>query len=146
MSWTCPAYTRAEAAKLSGIHPQTLDVIIHRNRPIAVLFSSKVKGRRWFSPRDITVLRLAYELERAGRNWLTAIAQAYEHLAQPPPPGALLIIQTMSISARSGRVLMGLPDPIPSESFAVLPIGRIAAEIIERCEQLKEKPVVAVPN
>lgn len=141
MSWTAREFAVAEAASVAGIHRAHLDVIISRASGADVLFSEKRKHRRWFSPKDITVLRLAHELERAGRNWLTAIAQAFEHLGQPPPPDAVLIIPTMSISARSGRVLTGLPKPLPSESFAVLPIGRIAAEIIAACEQLKETPI-----
>lgn len=144
MFWTAREFAVAEAALVAGIHRAHLDVIIHRTRDVDVLFSERRKGRRWFSPRDITIIRLAHELERAGRNWLTAIAQAFEHLAQPPPPEALLIVPVMSVSARSGRVVTGLADLIPSESFVVLPIGRIAAEVVAACDQLKEAADVAV--
>ena len=142
MTWTERAYTRAEAASTAGLHLATMDVIIHRAKPLATLFSEKRKSRRWFSPIDIAVLRLGYELERAGRNWSTAIAQAFEHLGQPPPPDALLVVPVMSVSARSGRVLTGLTVPLlSSESMAVFPIGRIVADIVAACDKLKETAI-----
>lgn len=145
MTWTVRDFTRAEAAKMAGLHLATLDVVIHRAKPFASLFSERRKGRRWFSPKDIAVLRLGYEVERGGRNWPTAIAQAFEHLGQPPPPDSVLVVPVMSVACTSGRVLTGLTVPLlPSESMAVFPIGRIAADIIERCQELKEMPIVAV--
>jgi hypothetical protein len=144
MTWQDRVFTRAEAASLSGLHPVTLDVVLHRGKPLAPLYSEKRKGRRWFSPKDITVLRVAYELELAGRNWPTAIAQAFEHLATPPPADALLIIPVLSVSATSGRVLTGLPALPGSGSMIVLPIGDIAADVVSACEQIKETAVVAV--
>lgn len=144
MAWTSRDFTVAEAAQLAGLHRAHLDVIVNRAKDIDVLFSEKRKSRRWFSPRDIAVLRLAHELERGGRDWLTAIAQAFEHLSRPPPHDALLIVPVMSVSARSGRVVTGLPDPIPTASFITLPIGKTAAEIEAACEQLKEAALVAV--
>ncbi|WP_027683245.1 hypothetical protein [Rhizobium leguminosarum] len=146
MTWQDRVLTRAEAASLSGLHPVTLDVVLHRTKPLAPLYSEKRKGRRWFSAKDITVLRLAFELERAGRNWPTAIAQAFQHLATPPPNDALLVVPVLSVSSTSGRVLTGLPALSGSHSMIVLPIGRIAADIIAACDQLKETPVVAVSN
>ncbi|WP_104822756.1 hypothetical protein [Rhizobium sp. NXC24] len=144
--WTTRDFTVAEAADMAGLHRATLDVIIHRARDLEVLFSEKRKSRRWFSPRDIAVLRIGYELERAGRDWATALAQAFEHLGQPPPSDALLIIPIMSVSARSGRIVTGLADLVPTASMAVVPIGSIVADIIAACETLKEAPVVAIPK
>lgn len=131
MAWTSRDVTVAEAARVVGLHRSHLDVIISRNREIDTLFSEKRKGRRWFSAKDITVLRVAFELERAGRNWLTALAQAFEHLEWPPPPEALLIVPVAAVSCTSGRVITGLPDPLPSSSFITIPIGKLAAEIEE---------------
>lgn len=146
MNWNARDFTVAEAARVAGLHRAHLDVIINRTKPLAPLFSEKRKGRRWFSAKDITVLRLAFELERAGRNWPTAIAQAFEHLATPPPNDALLVVPVLSVSSTSGRVLTGLSGLPGSGSMIVLPIGRIAADIIAACDQLKETPVVAVSN
>jgi len=138
MAWETRDFTVAEAANMSGLHRATLDVIIHRARHLDVLFSERRKHRRWFSEKDIAVLRVAYDLERAGRDWATALAQAFEHLSQPPPHDALLVVPAASVSARSGRVVTGLTDIIPTSSFIVLPLGKIAAEIQARCEQLQE--------
>lgn len=146
MNWNARDFTVAEAARVAGLHRAHLDVIINRTKPLSPLFSERRKGRRWFSAKDIAVLRLAFELERAGRNWPTATAQAFEHLATPPPNDALLIVPALSVSAMSGRVLTGLPALPVSSSMIVLPIGMIAADIISACEQLKETPVVAVSN
>ncbi|TAW88382.1 hypothetical protein ELI13_06415 [Rhizobium ruizarguesonis] len=134
----------AEAARVAGIHRAHLDVIINRTKPLSPLFSERRRGRRWFSAKDITVLRIAYELERAGRNWPTAIAQAFEHLATPPPNDALLVVPVLSVSSTSGRVLTGLPALPSSDSMIVLPIGRIANDIVAACEHIKETAVVAV--
>jgi hypothetical protein len=90
-------------------------------------------------------LRIAYELEAAGRNWLTAIAQAYEHTTAQPPGDALLVVPALSISARSGRVVTGLPAMPCLASMIVLPIGKIAAEVVTTCDELKESAIVAVP-
>ncbi|MBY5630415.1 hypothetical protein HFO42_20210 [Rhizobium leguminosarum] len=144
MAWTERVFTRAEAATLSGLHPVTLDVLLHRTKPLAPLYSEKRKGRRWFSAKDITVLRVAYELERAGRNWPTAIAQGFQHLDTPPPDDALLVVPVLSVSATSGRVLAGLPALPGGGSMIVLPIGKITADIVAACEQIKETAVVAV--
>ncbi|MBY5634476.1 hypothetical protein HFO39_06685 [Rhizobium leguminosarum] len=144
MTWQDRVFTRAEAASLSGLHPVTLDVVLHRTKPLAPLYSEKRKGRRWFSAKDITVLRVAYELERAGRNWPTAIAQAFEHLATPPPGDALLVVPVLSVSATSGRVLTGLPALPGSGSMIVLPIGDIAADVVSACEHIRETAIVAV--
>lgn len=141
MNWTARNYSVAEAARLSGVHRAHLDVIINRAKPLAVLFSERRKGRRWFSQKDIAVLRIAHELGRAGRLWNTAIAQAFENLEHPPPRDAILIIPVMSVSHTSGRVVMGLPDPLPDASFICLPIGKIVGEIIHACEELEAEDV-----
>lgn len=146
MAWTSRDFTVAEAAHLAGLHRATLDWQVHRAKAVDVLFSEKRKHRRWFSPKDICVLRLAHELERAGKDWLTAVAMAFEHLGQPPPPDSLLVVPALSTSARSGRVVTGLADLIPAASFVVLPIGRIVEEVVRKCDELKETAVVAVPN
>ncbi|WP_417426258.1 terminase TerL endonuclease subunit [Hoeflea sp.] len=97
---------------MAGVHRAHIDVIINRAKPLEVLFSERRKGRRWFSAKDIAVLRIAHELGRAGRLWNTAIAQAFTHLEHPPPRDAILIIPVMSVSHTTGRVLTGLPDPV----------------------------------
>lgn len=135
-TWNAREYIRSEAARVAGFNESTLGVILHRTKPLQDLYSGKLKGGRFFSPKDITVLRVALELERAGRNWNTAIAQAYQHLGTQPPPDALLVVPVASVSHTSGRVLTGLPDPLPSSSFITIPIGRIAAEILEAIDAL----------
>lgn len=134
--WTAREFTRSEAADLAGLNVNTLDVIIHRTKPLQSLYSERRRGGRFFSTKDITVLRVAQELERAGRNWTTAIAQAFEHLEHPPPADALLVVPVASVSATSGRLLTGLPDPLPSSSFICINIGAIAAATMEAIDGL----------
>lgn len=129
--WTAREFTRSEAADLAGLNVNTLDVVIHRTKPLQSLYSERRKGGRFFSPKDITVLRVALELERAGRNWPTAIAQAFQHLEHPPPSDALLVVPVASVSATSGRLITGLSDPLPAAAFITIPIGAIAAATME---------------
>ncbi|TIT43833.1 MAG: hypothetical protein E5W76_04975, partial [Mesorhizobium sp.] len=91
MAWTSRDITVAEAARYAGLPRASLDVIVSRAKDCEVLFSEKRRHRRWFSQRDICVLRIAFELERAGRSWLMALATAYDHLEHPPDPEALLV-------------------------------------------------------
>lgn len=144
--WSSRDFTVAEAAAMSGMHRANIDIIIHRAKGCEVLVSEKRKYRRWFSPRDISVLRVGHELERAGRNWLTALAQALEHLEHPPPPDAVLVVPAMSVSATSGKIISDRDVPrLPVEASTVLiPIGKIVADIVGRCAHIKETPVVAV--
>lgn len=133
MAWTTRDLSVAEAAHVVGLPRKHLDVIMMRTRPVASLYCGKRgKGKRnWFSLKDACVLRLALGLERAGRNWLTAIAQAYQHMEHPPPADALLVVPVASVSASSGRVVVGLPSPLPSSAFIVVPIGKLVEEITE---------------
>lgn len=136
--WRERAFTQDEAAKLSGLHPVTLRSIVHRARDIDVLFSEKRKTRRFFSPRDITVLRIGYELERAGRTWLTAIAMAFEHTEHPPPDDALLLVRGKSVSAFSGVIIDEdeLARLAIEESIIVIPVGKLVAEVRAACHDI----------
>lgn len=135
-TWNAREYTRSEAARVAGFNESTLGVILHRTKPLQDLYSAKRKGSRFFSPKDITVLRVALELERAGRNWPTAIAQSFQHLERQPQPDALLVVPVASVSCTSGVILTGLPDPLPSASFICIPIGAIAAATQEAVDAL----------
>src|SRR5690606_968044 len=102
-SWRERAYTVDEAATLAGLRRATLDVWVMRQP--AELFSEKRGARRWFSPMDISVLRLSRELERSGKVLLTAIACAFEHLQQPPAEDAVFVIDAETVSSRGGRFI-----------------------------------------
>lgn len=137
MAWTSRDLTVAEAALYAGLHRASLDVIISRAKGAEVLFSEKRKHRRWFSQRDVCVLRIAFELERAGRNWLAALSAAFDHLEHPPPSDALLVAPAV-IKRGCGRPRLisdrdagRLPFDV---STIVIPIGRICAEIIKKTE------------
>lgn len=136
MAWTSRDITVAEAAQVVGLSRKHLDTLMVRTKPLQPLYCGRRGTRNWFSPRDITVLRVAQELERAGRNWPTAIAQAFEHLEHPPPPDALLVVPVASVSCTSGRMLTGLPDPLPASSFITITIGAIAAAVQEAIDGL----------
>ena len=108
--------------------------------PLEVLFSEKRKGRRWFSVQDVATLRIAFELERAGRTWLTAIAAAFDNLQEPPAADALLIVPAVRKRACGPPRIISDRD-VPRMQFdismIVIPIGRIVGEIIHACEQLE---------
>ncbi|CAN7500856.1 hypothetical protein [Mesorhizobium caraganae] len=140
-------FALAEAADLAGLHRNTLDQWVFRAKDVDVLFSERRGRNRWFSPRDISVLRVGYELERAGRGWLTAIAQAFEVLQHLPPDDAILVVDVMSVSAKAGRIICDrdVERLAVDKSKILVPIGAISAEILARCAEL-ESADVAVPN
>jgi hypothetical protein len=138
-AWTSRAFTRAEAAKLCGIPLGTVAVLLHRARHVAVLFSEKRKGRRWFSLRDIAVLRIASELEKAGAVWLSAIAHACEVLDDPPVPDAILVAPTFPMRGRgSPRVISdrAVPRLTIDRTSALVPIGKFVSEIMEAADAM----------
>lgn len=128
MAWDRRDYTVDEAARVAGMPRGSLDVLIHRARDVSTLFSEKRGSRRWFSLRDICVLRVAFELERSGRNWLTAIGTAFDNLEYPPPGDMLLIAPAVQKRA-CGLPYMATEPPAFDRSYVVMPIGRIVADI-----------------
>ncbi|CAN7481063.1 hypothetical protein [Mesorhizobium sp. LjNodule214] len=141
--WTARDFTVAEAAAMAGLRRGTLDAWVHRIRDAEVLFSERRGDRRWFSPQDICILRVGYELERAGRNWLTAIAQAFEHLQTPPATDAVLVVDVISVSSASGRIISDrdVERLAVDKSKILIPIGTISADIIARCAELESADV-----
>ncbi len=138
MHWDRRDFTVAEAAALSGTHRAHIDLLIHRAKEIDTLFSEKRGRNRWFSIRDICVLRVAFELERAGRTWLNAIGVAFDHLFDgPPEPDALLIAPAVQQRACGlPRIISDreVPRLIFERSEIIVPIGRIVANIIKEAE------------
>lgn len=79
------------------------------------------------------MLRIAFELERSGRNWLNAIATAHKHLFDgPPEPDALLIAPAVQKRACGLPRIISDRD-VPRLNFErseiIIPIGRIVADI-----------------
>lgn len=136
--WKARAFDTEEAAKLSGIKPAQFHLIVHRNRDLAILFATKIKGRYRLSLRDICTLRIAMELERGGRVWVTALAQAWQHCASLPSPDSVLIVPANSVSASSGWTISDsdVSKLQIDETLLAIPIGKICAEITERAESL----------
>lgn len=137
MHWDRRDFTVAEAAALSGTHRAHIDLLIHRAKEIDTLFSEKRGRNRWFSLRDICVLRVAFELERSGRTWLIAIGTAFDHLVdEPPEPDALLIVPAVQKRACGLPYVATQPPAVFERSEIIIPIGRIAADIIKEAEAL----------
>ncbi|MBU2483895.1 MAG: hypothetical protein KKG78_02330 [Alphaproteobacteria bacterium] len=136
MAWTSRDLTVARAAQIVGLSRAHLDVIISRNKNLEILFSEKRKGRRWFSVRDIAVLRIAFELENAGRNWLSAIATAFDNLQEPPAADALLIAPAVRKRACGLPYIADRPPDVFERSEVIIPIGRIVAEIIKEADNV----------
>lgn len=142
-AWTHRAFTRDECAALCGMPRGSLDVLTHRARDVSTLFTEKRGSKRWFSLKDICVLRIAHELERAGRSWLMAIGTAFDNLEQPPDSDALLIAP--AVIRRGCGLPRIIPDrDVPRLSFErseiIVPIGRIVADI------MKESALVAIQS
>lgn len=135
--WTTRGWTAAEAAALCGLHRSQLDLLIHRAKHVSTLFCEKRGSRRWFSLRDISVLRIAFDLERAGRTWLTAIGAAFDNLEHPPAADALLIAPAV-IKRACGLPRIICDRDVPRLNFErseiIVPIGRIVADIIKESE------------
>ena len=132
--WTTRAFTAAEAAGLTGLRRTQVDLLIHRARHVSVLFCEKRRSRRWFSLRDIAVLRVAFELERAGRTWLTSIGAAFDNLEHPPDPDALLIAPAVQKRACGLPYIATAPPAVFERSEIIIPIGKIVADIIKEAE------------
>ncbi|GHE49961.1 hypothetical protein GCM10019059_06530 [Camelimonas fluminis] len=132
MQWTAREYTRAEAATLAGMPEGSLDSLIHHARDVATLFSEKRKGRRFFSLRDIAVLRVAHEFVHGGRDWLVAIGIAYDRLEHPPPPDALIVAPAVIRRGCGPPIITTTPPDAFDRSTIVVPVGRIVADIIRR--------------
>jgi DNA-binding transcriptional MerR regulator len=109
MRWQQREFTYAEAAALAGLEPGRLRVWAHRHN--APAFSERRRGRRYFSPADIAVLRIARDLSQAGVNIPAAIATARERLVGPPDPDAVLVVKT-------------------GEARAVVPLGEIVIQTL----------------
>lgn len=143
MTWDRRDFTVAEAAALSGIHRASIDLLIHRAKGVSTLFSEKRGRNRWFSPRDIAVLRIAFELERGGRNWLTAIGAAFDNLYEGPQSVDALLIAPAVQKRGCGLPRIISDRDVPRLNFErseiIIPIGRIVAEIVERCAAIKQE-------
>ena len=139
MAWKSRDITVAEAARIVGLSRKHLDVIISRNRSLDVLFSEKRKGRRWFSLQDVSVIRIAFELERAGRTWLTAIAAAFDNLQEPPAEDAMLIAPAV-IRRGCGSPRIISDRDVPRLQFdvstIVIPIGKICQSISREADDV----------
>ncbi|AID29850.1 hypothetical protein MCHK_2036 [Mesorhizobium huakuii 7653R] len=138
-AWLHRAFTREECAMLCGIPRGSLDVLTHRARGVSVLFTEKRGTKRWFSVKDIAVLRIAHELERSGRSWLMALGTAFDNLEQPPDPDALLIAPAV-IRRGCGLPRIVADRDVPRLNFErseiVVPIGRIVAEITKEAAKV----------
>ncbi|QIA23104.1 hypothetical protein [Mesorhizobium sp. AA22] len=138
-AWTHRAYTRDECAVLCGMPRGSLDVLTHRARDVSVLFTEKRGTKRWFSVKDICVLRIAHELERAGRSWLMAIGAAFDNLQHPPPADALLIAPAV-IRRGCGLPRIISDRDVPRLNFErseiIVPIGLICQTIVKEAENV----------
>lgn len=132
-NWGERVFRRADAARLSGIHPQNLDTLVHRMRDCDTLFSERQGGARVFSPRDLAVLRTAYEIERAGRTWLNALSIAFDHLETPPDANAVLVMTPAPVRDSGGpHVLHRAEVPPVDRPTLIVPHGLIVADILNR--------------
>jgi hypothetical protein len=127
------AFTRNEAAEVVGICRTRLDVWVHRF-PFCD-FSARRAGRRWYSVRDITALRVALQLKGA-MPLAEAIPTAVAHLAHPPNPEVFLV------STRGKTFVTGADTAAMyavERGAAIVAVGRIAAEVEAACAVLYER-------
>jgi len=121
----------ARAAELIGITRGHLDLIIHKAGPTADLVSTKDKNRRFFSKRDIAVLKIAHVFERFGMTWLFAIADALEVVDTNPRPDEHVIVTCRRSLPRVRRKLNDREvNRLPvEEATLIVPAGRIVADL-----------------
>lgn len=123
--WRERAYTANESASLAGLQRATLDMWV--NRFPALVPGEKRGWRRWYSPHDVTILRLAVELERAGWSIPDALTLARRHLHAPPAADAILVVDA------TGSWLVTQWDVARlqvDKSKFLIPLGRMAGEIV----------------
>lgn len=132
-AWSARDFSVAEAAKLCGFSEAHFRVILHRNKPIQTLFSEKRSGRRWFSRKDICVLKVGHVLERFGRTYLMGIADAFDRLERPPPEDTIIVLTLGRSLPQCRRMISDRDVPrLPvGEATLLVPIGRIVANIIK---------------
>jgi len=141
MQWTHRAYSRADAAERLGLTVNHLDVLTHRLKGIETLFSGKEGRSRVFSLQDICILKIAHTLERFGEPWLAAVSDAFEWLQSVPAADAVLICTIGRSLPKPRRII---PDrdiarlPV-DEATLLIPIGKIVAGIIERCDAIEKE-------
>ncbi|MDR6955224.1 hypothetical protein J2X65_004603 [Ancylobacter sp. 3268] len=124
----------SEVATLAGLAPSTVRDWLASG--CASTISRRAHGRRWHSPRDAAVVRLATELTRIGwaphlavvavAEMLPAVEAGRRYLAMPPRP--------------DGRVGMALDDPpadLRGAGWLVLPAGEMLAEVYRRAAKLR---------
>ncbi|KHJ54540.1 hypothetical protein LA66_14005 [Aureimonas altamirensis] len=143
MTWTTRDLTVAEAAELCGFSRARLDVIIGRLDGAQTLFSAKKGGRRWFSPRDVSVLAVAHELERFGSTWLAAVGAAYEALQDEPAEDAILVATLAKTMPTITRTIndRDVSRLNVDKTTLLIPHGRLVADIAKRSAQLTQTAV-----
>lgn len=132
--WRRAEFAQAETAYFAGLHPSTLRDWIAGYGKLFV--SERRAGRRWFSPEDILVLKIANELVKGGFVTLTALAIAREHVEEAEwfPPGALLVAKPGATSTTAVRLVFGV-DAVPDwDSVQIIRFGRIAHDTLQTLE------------
>lgn len=129
-AWTSRGLTVAQAADLIGITRNHLDQIVKTIGPMADLVSAKHRHRRYFSRRDIAVLRIAYAMERFGTTWLFAMSDAIEAVDAGVRGDQHLVIQCNRSLPRAKRSITDRDiERLQIEQPTLLvPAGRIVEE------------------
>lgn len=131
--WRAAHFSQTEAADIAGLHQSTLRDWMAGFGKLFV--SERRAGRRWFSPEDILILRLANELVRGGFVTLTALAIAKEHVEEAVwfPSDVLLAAKPGATSTAAVRLIVDgkVPD---WDSVQIIRFGRIAHDTLQQCE------------
>lgn len=131
--WRDAHFSQMETAYFAGLHQSTLRDWISGFGKLFV--SERRGGRRWFTPEDILVLRIANELVKGGFVTLTALAIAKDHVEGAVwfPPDVLLAAKPGATSTTGVRLIVdgSIPD---WDSVQIIKFGRIAHETLQTLE------------
>lgn len=126
-NWQLRDIAPDEAAKILGIGAETFRVFLCRH--VGADISTRRRGRRWLSVRDITTIKAAGDLA-GGWAWSEALPTVAHYLQCIPTPGACLVAEStrtfVADAETAGR-------RAAERGARVVPIGKYAAEVAAAC-------------
>ena len=130
--WRDREFDAREACLLTQISSSHLRILIHR---FGSEFSTKRRGRLYFSPADMAALSTAMRFRQAGVPLAEGLPKAIEIFAKEPAANAAVLIGDGKVVAETmdfdeaGRLAV-------EESLTIIPTGRIAEKARALCERI----------
>ncbi|WP_139798488.1 hypothetical protein [Fulvimarina manganoxydans] len=135
--WRERIFTTDEIAGTAGIGTAALRMIVHRHGGDA--FSERRGLRRFFSARDVSVLRTARALSPA-IPMAEALPIAFAHHRMPPRRGLFIVVADGAVTSMDAD---GAARAAIECGALVVPVGRFAADVVDACRPLFDAAVAA---